>query len=132
VPLPSPTPTPTPPAGGAGKDALLLQLSGDAWNGDPRFALAIDGVEIARGTAVAAAHRAGQSQDFRFEGDWGDGSHEVTVTFLNDAWGGSAGTDRNLYVEGLAFNGAALADAEATLSWTGASASFTVRGVGDA
>jgi hypothetical protein len=132
APTPSPVPLPSPTPGGAGKDTLLLQLSGDAWNGEPRFAVAIDGVEIARGQAVAASHGAGQSQAFRYEGDWGAGAHEVTVTFLNDAWGGSAATDRNLHVDGLAFNGTTYPDAEARLAVTGASASFELRGLGDA
>jgi hypothetical protein len=50
----------------------------------------------------------------------------VKVTFLNDAWAGTATTDRNLYVEALSYRGANTGQA-ATLMSAGA-ASFTVSG----
>jgi len=42
----------------------------------------------------------------------------VAVSFLNDAYGGSAATDRNLYVDGIAINGAAVGGATAALMVT--------------
>ena len=39
----------------------------------------------------------------------------MTVTFLNDACGGSGDLDRNLHVDGITFNGTALAGGTADL-----------------
>src|SRR5690349_2768722 len=39
------------------------------------------------------------------QGNWGAGSHDVTVQFLNDLWNGTPSTDRNLYVDGASFDG---------------------------
>ena len=51
---------------------------------------------------MQALHSAGTLQDFAFSG-FGPGSHDVGVTFLNDAYGGTASTDRNLYVGSIDF-----------------------------
>jgi len=37
------------------------------------------------------------------------------VSFLNDAWGGTTATDRNLYVNAVDVNGAAMPGTAATL-----------------
>jgi hypothetical protein len=48
------------------------------------------------------------------------------VEFLNDAYGGSAATDRNLHVDGATYNGQAVAGAAASLMSAGAKGfSFT-------
>jgi hypothetical protein len=127
TPAPAPAPAPTPAPGGSGKDTLVLRLAEDAWNGHAQFAVAVDGTEIGRGQSVTAAHGAGQAQDFTYHGDFGAGAHKVEVTFLNDAWGGTQATDRNLYVEGIVFNGTTVG-AKAALLHTGADAVFTVGG----
>jgi beta-glucanase (GH16 family) len=44
-------------------------------------------------------------------GNWAAGNHNVQVDFLNDAWGGTAATDRNLYVDGATYNGASVGGA---------------------
>jgi hypothetical protein len=54
------------------------------------------------------------------QGRLGVGNHKVTVTFLNDAYGGSAGADRNLHVDGITYNGADLARDTALLNRNGA------------
>ena len=64
------------------------------------------------------------TQDFIFKGDWSSGSHTVTVNFLNDMWGGTSTTDRNLYIDGLNYDGADTAQS-AMFAATGAR-SFTV------
>lgn len=91
-----------PPSGG---DTLVLHLSEDAWSGDAQFTLDIDGAQIAGPTAVTVAHTSGNFQDFTFTGDFGAGPHMVAIHFINDAWGGTPGTDRNLYVGGIDFDG---------------------------
>jgi len=95
-----------------------LSLSEDAWQGDARFSVAIDGKTIGAPQAVTALHSAGASQDFSFSQALSAGVHDVAVSFLNDAYGGSAATDRNLYVDGIAINGAAVGGATAALMVT--------------
>ena len=45
------------------------------------------------------------------KGNWAAGAHKVEVKFLNDAWGGTADTDRNLYLDSATYNGKAVAGA---------------------
>lgn len=86
-------------------DTLILHLSEDAWNGDAQFAVLVDGTQIGGPTAVTTPHDAGTFQDFTFKGAFGTGPHSVEVQFLNDAYGGTPATDRNLYVSGITFDG---------------------------
>jgi len=103
----------TPPAAvGTGADTLVLTLSEDAYKGDARFQLAVDGKAVGPEQSVTALHGKGQGQAFTFKGDW-SGAHRFGVTFSNDAWGGSAGVDRNLYVEGAVFDGTTVEGAAA-------------------
>jgi len=102
---------PPPPA----SDTLTLHLSEDAWKGDAQFSVNLDGQQLATGQAVTALHAAGQVQDFTYAGNFGIGPHDLAVTFLNDAYGGSPSTDRNLYVSGADYDGQHAANAAATL-----------------
>jgi hypothetical protein len=54
---------------------------------------------------VTALHNANQTQGFTFTGDWGAGAHKIGVGFVNDAYGGTTTTDRNLYINGVTVNG---------------------------
>jgi membrane-associated protease RseP (regulator of RpoE activity) len=85
---------------------LVLHMSEDAWNGDAQFKLWVDGVQLGGVQTVTALHSQQQVQDFSFEGIWSPGEHKVQIEFLNDAYGGTAGTDRNLYVEAIDFGSA--------------------------
>ena len=105
TPVPAPTPAPTPapatPAAvtlGSGPDTLALPMSEDAWQGDAQFTVSIDGKQVGGTQTATASHGAGQTQTFNILGSFGAGSHTAAVNFLNDAYGGSAATDRNLYV----------------------------------
>jgi Ca2+-binding RTX toxin-like protein len=104
-PSPAPAPTPTPPP--AGTDVLVLHVSEDAWNGDAQFTVTIDGVSPAHVGVLTATtpHSSGTFEDFTFTGTFGDHPHTIAINFVNDAWGGTASTDRNLYVGGIEFNG---------------------------
>jgi hypothetical protein len=105
---PPPPPPPTNPAPvtiGSGSDALVLTISEDAYQGDAQFTVSVDGKQIGGTLAAKAIHSAGQEQTFTINGDWNAGSHTVAVNFLNDAWGGSASTDRNLHVDGIVYDG---------------------------
>jgi hypothetical protein len=93
---------------GSGSDTLVLKLSEDAYRGDAQFTVRVDGKQVGGTMTAHAIKNAGQYENLEIKGDWAAGSHKVSVTFLNDAWGGSATTDRNLHVEGATFNGTAV------------------------
>jgi len=109
--------------GVAAPDKLVLHLSEDAWAGDAQFTVSVDGKTLDTAEAVTALHASGTSQDFAFTGSFGAGPHDVGVSFLNDAWGGTAATDRNLYVTSASFDGHSYAGASLLSNGT---AHFTV------
>ncbi len=89
----------------AGASRLKLSLSEDAWQGDAQFSIAIDGKTIGTPQTVTALHSAGATQDFSFSQALTAGTHDIAVSFLNDAYGGTANTDRNLYIDGASVDG---------------------------
>ena len=82
-------------------NTLTLHLSEDVWKGNAQFLVSLDGKPLDAATEVTALHKDGAVQDFGFAGRFGAGPHDVAVTFVNDAYGGSAATDRNLYVNAI-------------------------------
>src|SRR6476659_9999299 len=58
-----------------------------------------------------ATHAAGQTQIFNVRGTFAPGSHTAAVNFLNDAYGGSPATDRNLYVTGATIDNSVVSGA---------------------
>jgi hypothetical protein len=105
----SPTRITTPPPStvvlGSGNDTLALFVGEDAWNGDAQFTVSVDGKQIGGTQTATASHAAGQSQEFDINGTLTAGQHTATVNFLNDGWGGTPSTDRNLYVTSAKING---------------------------
>ncbi len=108
------TPPATPPATlpatpsvtvGTGPDSLVLQVSEDAYNGDAQFTVSIDGTQVGGTQTATASHAAGADQTFTVEGSFGVNQHTVGVNFLNDAYGGTPQTDRNLYVDAASYDG---------------------------
>ena len=137
TPTPTPTPSPTPPTvtAGSGPDQVTLKMSGDAYAngdgtsdaaGDPSFTVSVDGKPVGGTFITTASHGAGQSQGFLLNGTFGGGTHTVTVTFLNDAWGGSVSTDRNLYINDILYDGADTGQSAGF--YNGGAKSFTVTG----
>ena len=110
---------------GSGADTLDLKVSEDAWNGDAQFTVAVDGHQIGGTLTALASHAAGVAQDFLVNGNFGSGQHTATVAFLNDAYGGSPATDRNLYVTGASYDGQSVSGSSLNLFWTG-SGSFAL------
>ena len=94
-------PTGEPPADGN----LVVHVSQDAWRGDAEYVVSVDGRQVGGVRTASASHAAGESEAVRLPGTFAAGEHEVAVTFLNDAWGGTAATDRNLYLDGVTFEG---------------------------
>jgi parallel beta-helix repeat protein len=105
---------------GSGADNLALKLSQDYYQGSAQYTVAVDGNQI--GDVLTAGAIAGSSQDdvLTVKGDWGTGSHTVTVTFINDLAGASAEEDRNLHVEGISLNGTDLPNSTDVLYSNGA------------
>jgi Ca-dependent carbohydrate-binding module xylan-binding/Glycosyl hydrolase family 26 len=111
----SPVPSPSPSIiTGSGSDTLVLSISEDAYangdgtsdaNGDAAFIVSVDGKQLAGTFYATTPHSTGASQDFTFKGNWAPGAHTVTVAFLNDSWGGTASTDRNLFVNDVTYDG---------------------------
>ena len=108
----------TPPASisdGVGADTLRLVLSEDAWRGDAQFLVSVDGVQLGGPRAVSALHSVGQAQTFDLAGTFGLAAHDIQVGFVNDAWGGTPDSDRNLYVQGVSIDGRASSVGQAVL-----------------
>jgi hypothetical protein len=83
---------------------LILYLSEDAYNGDVQVQVTIGGANVfAKPVNVTAKHALNQRQVFTILGAWPN-KPQVTVTFSNDAYGGSASKDRNLYVVGSIYD----------------------------
>ena len=90
--------------------SLTLHVSEDAWNGNAQFNVFVDGNQVGGTQTATASHAAGQWQDITLTGDYGVlGPDKISIQFLNDAWGGSSITDRNLYVLSLDINAVHLA-----------------------
>jgi hypothetical protein len=83
---------------GTGPDTILVDLSEDAYLGDAQFNLRVDGVQVGANQTVTASHALGQQQSFLLNGSFGAGPHVVTVGYFNDAYGGTPGLDRNLWL----------------------------------
>jgi hypothetical protein len=86
-------------------DKLRIGLSADSWRGDPVFVVLVDGKQVGGERSVAASHAAGRVEFLELAVQRTPGPHELAVRFINDAWGGNALADRNLYVESVALNG---------------------------
>jgi hypothetical protein len=86
-----------------GRMALSIRLGAEAWDGNPEAVVLVDGVAVFRGE-VAASHASG-GQEIALGSVAAGGAHDVVVQFVNDAWGGAADVDRNLYVEDILVNG---------------------------
>ena len=92
---------------GSGPDSFVLNLSEQAWAGDAHFTVMVDGAQVGGTATVTAIHAAGQTQAFKVRGTFGTLSHVVQVNFTNDAYGGTADQDRNLYVDSMTRDGTA-------------------------
>src|SRR3954471_10171447 len=91
---------------GSGSDSITLNMAEDQAQGtDAIFSVNVDGQQVGPAQTVTASQSAGQTQAFTFKGDWAPGPHDVTVTFANNfLYPGTSG-DRNLYVNGVSYDG---------------------------
>lgn len=100
---------------GTGPDTLTLQVSQDAYLANAQYTVSVDGKRLGGVFTAEALHSAGAHDVLQLHGDWGAGQHTASVAFLNDAWGGTPGTDRNLYVDSMSYDGAAVPGGHAAL-----------------
>lgn len=109
------TPPPTPDPGGEpsqvyvgqGSDSVVLKISQDYYKASAQYTVSVDGTQVG-GTQQASARKGKGTDTVTVRGNWTAGPHRVSVKFLNDDWGGTPQTDRNLYVEGASYKGTAL------------------------
>jgi hypothetical protein len=96
-------------------------MAEDPFQGDAQFTVSVDGKQIGGVQTTTAVVDDGQFQEFDVHGNFGQGGHQVSIDYLNDAVGGfyPAGTpglppggpwaldteDRNLYVMGMSLDG---------------------------
>jgi hypothetical protein len=109
--------TPTPPA--SGSSVLDLSLSEEAWNGDALFTVSVDGKQVGGTMSAHALASTGASEHVKLTGNWSSGAHNVGISFLNDAYGGTSATDRNLHVNSIAFNGVKYANTSSIMFRSG-------------
>jgi hypothetical protein len=109
APAPEPAPTSPPstlPTGSTGPDTITVRVSGDAYKGDPNFALTLNGRVLDASNRVVADRGEGEWETLVFRGDFNlDGTDRVGVQFTNDHYEGSSSRDRNLYVDAVTANG---------------------------
>ncbi len=105
---------------GTGPDTISVVASEDAWQGDALMTISVDGTAVGAPIAVTASRAAGATELFDVHGTFGAGSHTVSVAFTNDAYGGTAATDRNLFVQSVTVDGTAVSGASGPLFSNGA------------
>ena len=104
---------------GAGSDTLTLGVTEDAYQGDAQFTIGVDGQQVGDVLIATSPHSGTSSDTVNVLGDWAPGPHTVTVSFLNDSYSGTPDTDRNLYLDGVSYNGVFVPRAAQTLYSSG-------------
>ena len=83
---------------------LAVYLAGDSYEGAPVANILVDGKVVLSGVSVTAS-RTGAPQAVLVPGALAAGPHTVGVQFVQDAWGGGIGLDRNLYLLAIEYGG---------------------------
>jgi Ca-dependent carbohydrate-binding module xylan-binding len=104
---------------GSGSDSITLDMAEDQALGvDAQFTVNVDGQQIGGVQTVTASQAAGQTEAFTFDGNWAPGTHNVTVTFVNNfIYPGMSG-DRNVFVDGVSYDGHSVSNATTEISQT--------------
>jgi hypothetical protein len=111
---------------GSGPDSLVLKISQDVFQGSAQYTVSVDGKQIGGVLTASALHASDQHDTVTVHGTFAVGTHTLTVNFLEDAFGGTATTDRNLYVDSVTINGTGVPGGSAALLSAGPhSFSFT-------
>jgi len=128
--------------GGKAVEMIRIRCSGDAFRGWPRLKVMVDGRPVGDPITVKASHADGHWQDIILKPPADQERQAVSIVFMEDAWGGSAVKDRNLYIDRVEINGMELDPDSAMyqrfdgrrftttgkMSWAGA-LTFDIRGL---
>ena len=109
---------------GSGAGTIDLYMAQTAGKANAQFTVSVDGKQVGGVQTVKASQGLGQEQLFELQGITGSGQHSVTVNFLNGS-GTAASPAPQLFLDAVAYNGVAVANASLSLTATG-SKSFTV------
>ena len=90
-------------------DNLTLDISETAWVGDAQFYVTVDGRQIGGLQTATASHASGSSEAVTLQGSFGSGVHTVGMTFINAASAGTSATTRSLFLNGVIYDGRAVA-----------------------
>jgi beta-glucanase (GH16 family) len=101
-----------------GKNTIVVRASEDAYNGDARFQLLVDGQAVGAVETVRGLHGAGQWNDYVFHTDLPTAGRTLSVQFLNDSFS-KPGADRNLYVASVTVDGQEIAKGEKAMTYSG-------------
>jgi hypothetical protein len=82
---------------------------------DAAFTVNVDGKQIGGLQTVTAAQSSGQTEAFTFNGNWAPGGHDVTVTFANNFIYPGLSGDRNLYIDGISYDGQTVSDGRTSI-----------------
>jgi hypothetical protein len=85
-------------------DTITFYLTEDAYDGNAQARLSLDGQVLGTPT-ITFLNSAATPEAFTYTGEFGPGPHTASVSFLNDAYGGSPSLDRNLYVKSIEYDG---------------------------
>src|SRR3954471_7600924 len=92
-----------------GKDpfSLRIKASADLWQGAPKMKVWADNTLLGE-VDVSAVHASGEWQDFTFTRIGLSSAAKNRIEYINDASGGSATKDRNLWIGQIEVNGTVL------------------------
>lgn len=109
---------------GSGPDTLTLKIAQDAYVGNARYQVFVDGKQVGGTFEALASRRDGASDTVTLKGDWGSGAHDIAIKYVNDARNAADTTfvqDRNLYVNGVTYNGVVVSDTRTNMFSNGTS-----------
>ncbi|MCH9673462.1 MAG: hypothetical protein K0U93_18630 [Gammaproteobacteria bacterium] len=85
---------------------LSFRVSGEHFEGAPKFVVVVNGEQVGGEYEISADHRAGEWETFTLRGDFGStGPENVELRYINDKWGGHWTKDRNMLVDHMELNG---------------------------
>ena len=100
---------------GSGPDSLVLKISQDAFQGSAQYTVSVDGKQIGGVLTASSLHGSGAGRHDHGEGQLRDRDAHAHGELPERPVHGTPETDRNLYVDGVTFNGTAVPGATATL-----------------
>ena len=86
---------------------LRIKASADLWQGAPKMRVWADKTLLGE-VEVSAVHASGEWQDFTFTRIGLSSAAKIRIEYINDASGGSATKDRNLWIDQIEVNGTVL------------------------